>query len=221
MKWTASRLSERLDSLIEKGESVVRTWRGAADAPAVSNSVNVEMLSEWRIQSLNLLCGLFGPEHVYQREFQALSMQETDRNSVLKGIGLLRALREDVDSGNLSSFATLVSAEVFSEFLEMAKYLLDQAYKDAAASILGAVLEDFLRRLALDKGLPVSRSDGIDSLNQKLARSQIYNAVVHKRIDVWRQMRNSADHGRFADYASIDVQEMHRGIEDLIATHMR
>ena len=55
----------------------------------------------------------------------------------------------------LSNFMSLAQAEVFADFLDMAEHLLGEGYKDAAAVILGAVLEDTLRKLADAYGVPV------------------------------------------------------------------
>ena len=51
--------------------------------------------------------------------------------------GALRALRRDYDAGYLSKFQSLVRAEVFADFLEMAEHLLEQGYKDPCAVLVG------------------------------------------------------------------------------------
>ena len=53
--------------------------------------------------------------------------------------GALRALRRDYDAGYLSKFQSLVRAEVFADFLEMAEHLLEQGYKDPCAVLVGGV----------------------------------------------------------------------------------
>ena len=69
----------------------------------------------------------------------------------------------------LVNFRSLVQAEVFADFLDMAEHLLGETYKDAAAVLLGAVLEDSLRKIAGAKGVDILNSKGkpltIDPLN--------------------------------------------------------
>jgi hypothetical protein len=65
--------------------------------------------------------------------------------------GVLRALRADYEAGRLQSFQELVHADLFSDFLEMAEYFLQEGYKDPAAVIAGGVLEQHLRKLRLDR----------------------------------------------------------------------
>jgi len=63
---------------------------------------------------------------------------------------------------------------MFSDFLEMAGYLLSEAYKDAAAVIIGSILEAQLRKLADKHGIVVLKPDGkpktADTLNGDLLR---------------------------------------------------
>ena len=47
----------------------------------------------------------------------------------------------------------LVSAEIFSDFLEMAAHVLEQDYKDPAAVMIGTVLEENLRQLCHSAGI--------------------------------------------------------------------
>ena len=62
-------------------------------------------------------------------------------------VGILASLRDDVAAGYLKSQRELIHAELFADFLEMAQYLLNEGYKDAAAVIAGSSLETHLRQL--------------------------------------------------------------------------
>ena len=77
-------------------------------------------------------------------------------------VGVLQGLREDIAEGRLVSFAELIHADLFSDFLEGAEYLLSEGWKDASVVIIGSVLEEHLRKLADKVGVPVS-----DNGNQK------------------------------------------------------
>jgi hypothetical protein len=54
---------------------------------------------------------------------------------------------------DMTRTATLVSAEVFNDFLDMSAHLLDNGYYQAAGSLVGAVLEDSLRRVAVARSM--------------------------------------------------------------------
>jgi hypothetical protein len=58
-----------------------------------------------------------------------------------KLMGALEGLRADLAAGYLNIFEELIHGEVFDDFLEMASYLDEAGYKDAAAVIAGSSLE--------------------------------------------------------------------------------
>ena len=93
---------------------------------------------------LSFLTKLLGADHVYVASFEEIERGYV--SSVKAGIGILKAVREDLEDGFLTDVQTLVSAEVFSDFLAMAGHLLEREYKDPAASLCGAVLEQGLRK---------------------------------------------------------------------------
>ena len=137
------------------------------------------------------------------------------------GQEILTAVKEDILGGYLTDIKTLISAEVFSDFLEMAEHLLENGYKDPAASLCGAVLEDGLRKIATKKGIKVKSSDDLNSLNDKCANGGVYNRLMQKKIKVWIDIRNKAAHGKFNAYTEEDVQEMLKGVRDFLASYLK
>jgi hypothetical protein len=67
--------------------------------------------------------------------------------------GILHALRDDYAADRLQTFQELVHADLFSDFLEMAEYFLQEGYKDPAAVMAGGVLEEHLRKLCGKHGI--------------------------------------------------------------------
>src|SRR6266404_128743 len=84
--------------------------------------------------------------------------------------GILSALRADYDAGRLQSFEELIHANLFSDFLEMAEYFLQEGYKDPAAVIAGGVLEEHLRKLCGKHGVTIPAKPKLDTMNADLAR---------------------------------------------------
>ena len=175
--------------------------------------------AEWRTQCLAFLTNLLGAGHTYVVNFEeAVDHAFADR--VEAGIGILRAVREDLRDGFLTDVQTLVSADVFTDFLAMAGHLLERKYEDPAASLCGAVLEQGLRRIASKRGVTVRNKDDLSTLSQKLAAKGVYTRLVQKRLAVWTDIRNAADHGRFSEYSISDVDEMHNGVSSFLAQHL-
>jgi hypothetical protein len=126
------------------------------------------------------------------------------------GVGVLKALREDLVSGYLNSVRALISAEVFTDFLEMAEHLLDEGYHHAAASLAGAVLEDGLRRTLRDRG--AKATGNLESMNQMALDQGIYAPLVFTQVKVWVSIRNDADHANWAAVEAGRVQSMIRDL---------
>ena len=94
----------------------------------------------------------------------------------------------------------------------MVQYLLENSYKDLAASLCGAVLENGLRQIASRKGITARGREDLRSLNQKCVSSGTYNRFMQEQIQVWINVRNDADHANFSEYTEGDVKEMHNGV---------
>ncbi len=210
-----NKVLKRLDTLISIGNTV----SSACSLRERGTDVDaVEVFSQWRTSSLSFL-NTFPPEYIYSREFEA-RCKDLSLEDVEQGLGILRAARDDIKGGYLQKVETLVSAEVFSDFLEMAEHLLDNGYKDPAASLIGAVLEDGLRRMCVNNGITLKTKEDISSLNQKLAQKQVYNPLQQKQIQVWNDIRNNADHGNFDQYKMDDVKDMLRGVRKFLSNYL-
>jgi hypothetical protein len=83
--------------------------------------------------------------------------------------------------------------------------LLDYDYKDAAAVIIRAVLEDGIRKLCQAHKIEVDKRDTIQQLNEKLYKEKVYSALQHKEIIAKAEIGNCAAHGRFDQYKKEDV----------------
>jgi hypothetical protein len=102
----------------------------------------------------------------------------------------------------------------------MAQHLLDEGYKDPAASLTGAVLEDGLRRIARNNDITVTERDDLNSLKDKLAGRKIFNNLVRQQITLWTTLRNSAAHGKFDQYTVQDVSSMITDVRSFLAIHL-
>ena len=143
---------------------------------------------------------------------------------ISKLVGIAKAIQHDLESGLLIDIRALLQADVFADFLEMADYLLNEGYKDPAAVLIGAVLEDGLRRLLEKHGLPVAHSSGrpltIEPMNAALAKAGVYNKLVQKQITSWAHVRNSAAHGKYDEYTKAQVQLMLLFVQGFAAEHV-
>ena len=121
-------LIQRIDQLIRNADAVIQTSK----IGSMRSYVNVELFHAFRSASLSFLSMTFGKDHTHYNEFNSQVERPTSSDSEI-GRGILSAAREELAGGWLSTTKGLISAEIFSDFLEMAQHLLDEGYKDPAA----------------------------------------------------------------------------------------
>ena len=192
--------ADRLTQLIELADRTLKS----VEPTSMIGSLNSELFYELRTSSLSFIINLYGEKHPYYKNFNE-KVVHTDLYDTEKGKGILKSIKSELDGGWLFTFKGLVSAEIFSDFLEMAGYLLTEGYKDAAAIMIGSVLEEHLRQLChknsinieeIKSGKPIPKK--ADLLNSELAGVTVYNKLDQKNVTALLDLRNKAAHGKAA-----------------------
>ncbi|HAL44643.1 MAG: hypothetical protein A2Y12_17395 [Planctomycetes bacterium GWF2_42_9] len=211
----------RIEELILKADRLVTTQylTGVIGAPTY---VDGGLFAEWKSQTLSFLINFLGAEDNYVKQFTN-SVTESCRYDAESGRGILKALKEDISKEYLTKFKNLVTANIFSDFISMAEYLLSEKYKDAAAVIMGSVLEEHLRNLCQNRGVPITIMSGgksipkkADAMNADLAKAGAYNNLEMKSITAWLDLRNKAAHGKYTEYVQAQVELLINGVSDFI-----
>lgn len=189
------------------------------EGSAVNQGGSIEMFYEFRASSMAFLDNVFGQVHPIHLQFRTHCTMFSDQ-SITVGIASLKAAKRLIEDDWLTSVTDLVSAEIFSDFLEMAEHLLENKYKDPAAVIIGSVLEDHLRRLCAKHGIDTAKATGeprkANDLNSELVKAGAYNALDNKSITSWLDLRNKAAHGKYTEYTIEQVILMHSGVRDFM-----
>jgi hypothetical protein len=117
----------------------------------------------------------------------------------------------------------LARGEVFDDFLDMARHLLDEGYKDAAAVITGSTLEGHLHQLCIKNGISTEqdspkgpRPKTASKLNEELGKD-CYSKFDQKSVTAWLDLRNNAAHGNYDEYSENQVDLLIEGVRDFIA----
>lgn len=213
---TSEIAATRVDSLITRGKSLLATAR--VSEYGYTKYVDHPLYEGWRAQTLTALRDILGPEHTYTKAFDEAATGSQEYN-VRSGISIVEHAAADIANGYLAGMESLIAGEVFGNFLEMAEHLLQSGYKDPAASLCGAVLENGLRRICENHSITVGANDDLSALNQKCTQAKLYNNLVRQQIQQWTTLRNYADHGKFAEYSKGQVVTMVTGIRDFLAKH--
>ena len=213
------KLMDRLNHLIEVGEEILKTRRPSPPDWVAPDSVKDAPFYQWRAGALSFLKAVFGDNSTHFQEFQQ-RCRYASYDDALQGQSILKAAKEDIEGGYLKKLEDLVAADIFTDFLEMAEYLLEQGYKDPAASLIGAVLEDGLRKIAKSSGITLKSKENISSLNHKIADAQIYKRLAYKQVEVWNEIRDNADHGKFSEYNADSVKDMCNGVRNFLEKYL-
>lgn len=213
----------RIDELISLSDEVLSTQRTIQGLSKHGASVNGLLFNQLRASSLSFLKNLFGENHPYYQEFN-VKVSDSAPSHTNIGKGILKAVKQEIDGGWLFTIKGLVSAEIFSDFLEMAEYLLQEGYKDPAAVMTGSVLEEHLRQFCNREGIPIEVDNGgklspkkADRLNADLASVGAYNKLDQKSITSWLDLRNKAAHGKYNEYTKEQVELMYQGVTNFIS----
>ncbi|SIR67111.1 hypothetical protein SAMN05421829_1324 [Aromatoleum tolulyticum] len=153
---TMSRLDTKIQTevsdLADTGASLLRTIQSSGDEIQGEELIEV---STWVTRLGQLIRRLYGEKSQHFESYSsALStnyfykLHSNWNAHFSQMVGVARAIKHDLENGLLVQFKALVQADVFADFLEMGEYLLHEGYKDAAAVIIGTVLEDGLRKMA-------------------------------------------------------------------------
>jgi len=218
-----------IQQLLEDAEKVKATGKTLAGLDVDTHAiVDLDKYTEWITRCKSLLLTIVGNDGIYHdayyKEFcdktRTAQYYEAYRSNVIAGVGIIRALKSGIEDGLLTSVRNLVTARVFSDYLGMAEHLVKQGYKDAAAVLIGGTLENGLRTIAVKNDIALKERDGIASINNKLAKKEIYNELRFKQIQAWKELRNAASHAKFSEYTLQEVEEFLNWTRNFLSQHL-
>lgn len=213
------KIIELFEELLELGRKVLATRRAPPPNVMTSDFVDVQLANQWMTSCQSLLSKVFGEGSAHYRRLSSLFPDYPKWNHVSQAFGVLQAAIADYSRGALFDLKRQVEADVFDDFLEQAEHLFALGYFQPAAVLAGCVLEDALRRLCEENGVPLSEKPKLDSMNAQLAKQGAYNKLMQKRITALADLRNSAAHGKWDAFDDTDVEAMIRDVRTFLEKH--
>lgn len=157
-------------------------------------------------------------------------------NNWLGAAAASRAVVMLYNDGGLESPRLAVAHEIDGSLLDVAQAQLQAAETSqvdaqkqlrlaVAAFLIGAALEDALRRLCDAQGIAyevdrTSISKLQTALYQPSKRIEVVTASENKQITAWGETRNNADHGRFGQITTAEVMAMLHGVRGFLDKHL-
>src|SRR5438876_3594555 len=153
---TRDMISQQFKELIDEGQAILR--RCGWDGRQYQHFPDRGDYFRLRAQSLNLVrrvCGEGSEHHLELRRLSESKDSSTNPFYLVHCLGVLEAAQRDFERGLLFDLRALVAAELIGDFTDQAEALVQEGYHVPAASLIGAVLEDALRKLCGVKSIPV------------------------------------------------------------------
>jgi hypothetical protein len=205
-----------IDSLIDEGQRLSESR--SAKYPRMTDIVAEPPRQNWipRIRTLAHLLGRKAAPWKY-----ALDRVPTDSlvGTVNEFLGVLRAIREAVESGLLIQVEDLVLAETIGDLLEQADHLADNGYHLAAGVLGRATLEEHLRNLCDRFGcLPPGRPT-INDLNQALYRRQDLDKMEMQQVSALAATGNHCAHNAQPPLDGDRIKTYLRDVREFIIRH--
>lgn len=229
MSTTTDNIKAEIDSIVEIGMAIVLKASVASSALGGNDLAEV---SSWVTRLGQLVRKLYTTE---SQQFDNYSIALKTQNfysihsnwyaqvSQMQGVAL--SIKHDYENGLLNNIRTLLQADIFADFLEMSEYLLKENYKDAAAVIIGAVLEDSLRKLCERNGILTTKENGspltLEPLNISLSKAGVYSKLVQKQISSWAHIRNKAAHGEYGEYDKRQTEMMLLFVQEFAVQYLQ
>ena len=149
--------------IISELDYVMKKWeelRSISKHDDLSDVKSKGSLSELVVMMSEAIHRFAPPGSQYLLQTQKIIATLPDHVSHSRMLGIIRALRDAYTRGQLQSLVELVHADVFADFLDMASHLLDEGYKDAAAVMIGSVLEEQLKKLSMKHSIALTDANG-------------------------------------------------------------
>ena len=127
------------------------------------------------------------------------------------------AAKEDYEGGYIFNLKAALTGEIFSDFIAAAQAALDDGYKDVAAVLACAALEDTLKRLAGMHGA-TQVSDMSQAINYLKSQS-VLSGGEKRIIETLPDTRNAALHADWGNVSDFQVRTVISAVEPLIAKH--
>ena len=170
----------------------------------------------WATSVQNLIKAVFDENSPHYEKFaEAFNHCTGIEHQVKKLQGIFRSAKEDFEGGYVFNVDLRVSGEVFGDFIVLAKQSLSEGYKDVAAVLASAALEDSLKRYALVNGLNVENKQMTEVINA-LKSKGLVSGAQKSLLEAMPKIRNFALHAEWEKISEPDVNSIIGYVEQFL-----
>ena len=160
---------------------------------------------KWSTSVLSLLLMTLGENSPHYQNFKKIYSNSVFYTEELNAaIGVFEAAKEDYEGGYCANLQKAISGEIFGNFIALAKKSLSEGFKDVAAVLACAALEDSLKRFASSHGLTVDEESMAQVVNA-LKAIGLVDGAQKKLLDVMPKIRDYAMHANWDKIRPEDI----------------
>lgn len=172
---------------------------------------------KWSLSAAHLISAAMGDDSAHYKEFwRSDNIVPPDRRVQIAG-GILEAAKEDFERGLNFNLETRLTGEIFADFIGLAKRALEDGYKDVAAVLACAALEDTIKRLAKANG--IENANDIEANINYLKSKGYFSGSVKKVVATLPGIRNNALHADWGNVSDFQVRTTIAAVESLLFQH--
>jgi hypothetical protein len=215
MKVTKEIVSQRVESLLD---STDKFYSG--------QNLNWQIVDETTFGSIALISLIYNDDHEFIKQIK------TARDTFLRGNrgdfycenlrstlkGILQTVKFEIINNLLGTLENQVRGEIFGDFISIAKNLLTDGHKDAAAVLACGALEDSLKKFAISNGLAVEGKDLSTVINSLKGQGLIKGAQAGI-VQSYVQLRNKAFHAQFEKIEMPEVASLISFVEQFLLSN--
>jgi len=225
---------QNLDSIIRSYLAISSPQKSWVRDPETGDQIRIEtedleiesynVAYGFNLQAINAIWEVCPEQSIYHREATAIYQELGQFPHDFRLYNILCKVRDDLKLGFIGKISSLLHQEIFTDYLDMARHLLDEGYKDASAVIAGSTLESHLRQLCLTNHIDVTvpNRDGTTSpkrasrMNDDLKKNGLYSLYDQKMVTAQLDLRNNAAHGKYDLYTTDQVAKLINWLGDFI-----
>jgi len=215
------KLEDHFQKLIKEGENILNKC-GYTRSEFIHFFPSGLEYNKWYSSAKNIIEKACGTQGIHYKQIEDIYTRNKGNPYFMPDcLGVLESAYDDFNSGLLEDTKAMITAEVFTDFIEQAEYLLSEGYKMPAAVLMRGVLEDSLRTLCKKAQIVLSEKSKLDRMNTELVKAEIYNKNVQKQVTAWAGIGNSAAHIKIDEFSETDVKNMISGIISFNSTFLK
>ncbi|OGX08380.1 MAG: hypothetical protein A2Z88_01295 [Omnitrophica WOR_2 bacterium GWA2_47_8] len=134
-------------------------------------------------------------------------------------LGNLLAIKNAIENGLIQSIERAAIGNVVADFLVLAKNSMSQGFKDVAAVLASAAIEDALKKFAILNGLDVEDKEMSDVINALKGKGLIKGPQASV-VSSYIQTRNKAFHAQWEKIEKPEIQSLIAFTEEFILKNL-